>query len=210
LSGLMTVPASVLVECPQCKSETLHEVLAGRLGGRSVSVLDSTVKCRDCGHVHHVTVKTAKPVEIPVVISWLQESSRGKVLLGPDEVLSVGDEVMCGELPTLVTSIESKGARVKSAKASRIDTVWAKRFDKLKVPFSVNNHGRTFSHFVMAVPDEEFCIGDILELDKKPVVIHSIRNKERTIRRGSALARDIVRVYGAVVRKTIQRSGSKH
>lgn len=203
----MTVPASVLVECPQCKAETLHEVLSGKMGGKSVSVLDSTVKCRDCGHVHHVTVKTAKPVEVPVVVSWLQESSRSKVVLGPDEVLSVGDEVMCGEIPTLVTSIESNGARVKSSKASKIDTVWAKRFDKLKVPFSVNNHGRTFSDFVMAVPDEEFFIGDIMELDKKPVVIHSIRIKERTIRTGSALARDIVRVYGAVVRKTFQHGG---
>jgi uncharacterized Zn finger protein len=203
----MTVPASVLVECPQCKAETLHEVLSGRTGGRSVSVLESTVKCRECGHVHHVTVKTAKPVEVPFVISWLRESSRGKVLLGPDEVLSVGDEVMCGETPTMVTSIESKGARVKSAKASAIDTVWAKKFDKLKILFSVNNHGRTFSDFMMAVPDEEFCIGDILEFDKKPVVIHSIRVAERTIRTGSALARDIVRVYGAVVRRTFQTRG---
>lgn len=201
----MTVPASVLVECPQCKAETLHEVLSGRMGGKSVAVLESTVRCRGCGHVHHVTVKTAKPVEVPVVISWLQESSRSRIVLGPEEVLSVGDEVMCGEMPTMVTSIESNGARVKSARADRIDTVWAKRFDKLKIPFSVNNHGRTFSDFVMAVPDEEFCIGDILELDKKPVVIHSIRVKERTIRTGSALARDIVRVYGAVMRRTFQR-----
>lgn len=203
----MTVPASVLVECPQCKAETLHEVLSGRMGGRSVSVLESTVKCRDCGHVHHVTVKTAKPVEVPVVISWLKESSRGKLVLGPDEVLSVGDEVMCGELPTMVTSIESRGARRKSAKASDIDTVWAKRFDKLKILFSVNAHGRTFSDFVMAVPDEEFCIGDMHEFNKRPVVIHSIRIQERTIRKGSALARDIVRVYGAVVRRTVQRGG---
>ncbi|OGS51762.1 MAG: hypothetical protein A3K75_04190 [Euryarchaeota archaeon RBG_13_61_15] len=203
----MTVPASVLVECPQCKCETLHEVLSGRMGGKSVAVLESTVKCKDCGHVHHVTVKSAKPVEVPFVISWLETSSRGKVLLGPDEVLSVGDEVMCGDIPTLVTSIESKGARVKSTKASRIDTVWAKKFDKLKVLFSVNNHGKTFSDFMMAVPDEEFFIGDILEFQKKQVVVHSIRIQERTIRKGSALARDIVRVYGAVVRKTIQGGG---
>lgn len=203
----MTVPASILVECPQCKCETLHEVLSGRMGGKSVAVLDSTVKCKECGHVHHVTVKSLKPVEIPFIISWLEESSRGKVLLGPDEVLSVDDEVMCGDTPTLVTSIESNGARVKSCKASRINTVWAKRFDKVKVLFSVNNHGRTFPDFVMAVPDEEFCIGDILEFQKVPVVIHSIRVTERTIRTGSALARDIVRVYGAVVRRTTQRGG---
>jgi uncharacterized Zn finger protein len=203
----MTVPASVLVECPQCKCETLHEVLSGRMGGKSVSVLESTVKCKECEHVHHVTVKSAKPVEVPFVISWLETSSRGKVLLGPDEVLSVGDEVMCGDIPTLVTSIESKGARVKSTKASRIDAVWAKKFDKLRVLFSINNHGKTFSDFMMAVPDEEFFIGDILEFQKKQVVVHSIRIQERTIRKGSALAREIVRVYGAVVRKTLQGGG---
>lgn len=207
----MTVPVTILVECPACKSETLHEVLSGRMGGKSVAVLDSTVRCRECGQVHHATLKTARPVEVPVVISWLEKSSRGKVALGPDEVLSVGDEVMVGDVPTLVTSIESKGARVKSSKASAIGTIWAKRFDKVRVPFSVNNHGRTFADHVMAVPDEEFFIGDMIELDKKPVVIHSIRLEERTIRRGSALARDIVRVYGSVVRKTVQRStGAKH
>jgi len=205
----MTVPASVLVECPQCKAETLHEVLAGKVGGRSVSVLDSTVKCRECGHVHHVTVKSAKPIEVPFIVSWLETSAKEKVVLGPDEVLSVGDEVMCGEMPTLVTSIESNGRRVKSSKASRIDTVWAKRFDKLRIMFSVNNHGKTFAHAVMAVPDEEFFIGDMIEIDRKSVVIHSIRIQERTIRRGSALARDIVRVYGAVVRRTVQGGGGR-
>jgi uncharacterized Zn finger protein len=60
---------------------------------------------------------------------------------------------------------------------------------------------------MMAVPDEEFFIGDILEFQKKQVVVHSIRIQERTIRKGSALAREIVRVYGAVVRKTIQGGG---
>lgn len=207
----MTVPVSILVECPECRCDTLHEVLSGRMGGKSVAVLESTVKCKECGRVHHATLKSVKPVEVPVVISWLEKSSREKVSLGPDEVISVGDEIMCGDTPTLITSIESKGARVKSSKVSAVDTIWAKKFDKVKISFSVNSHGRTFAEHVMAVPDEEFFIGDMIELDNKPVVIHSIRLQERTIRRGSALARDIVRVYGTVVRKTTQRStGSKH
>jgi uncharacterized Zn finger protein len=201
----MTVPASLLVECPVCKKETLHEVLSGRIGGKSVSVLESTVRCRECGQTHHATLKSEKPVEVPVVISWLEESVREKVLLGADEVLTVKDEIMCGEIPTMVTSIESKGARVRSCRARDIDTIWAKRFDKIRVPFSINHQGRSYSQHIMAVPDEEFFIGDMIEIDKRPIVIHAIKVQERTLRRGSALARDIVRVYGNEVRKTVQR-----
>jgi len=198
----MTTPSSVLVECPMCRAETLHEVLAGKIGGKTQTVMDSTVRCRDCGHVHHVTLKCDKPVELPVVISWLEKSTRKSVQLGPDEVLAVEDEIMCGDEPVLVTSIESKGARVKRAKAKDIETVWGKRFDKVRVPFSVSHQGRSFPEFVLAVPDEEFFVGDIISVGNHEVVIHTIKIEEKALRTGGAAARDIVRVYANIVRKT--------
>jgi len=72
-------------------------------------VLDSTGEvqgvrtCPSCNH------EDGETISVPVVISWLQQSSRSKIALGADEVLSVEDEIMCGEEPVLVTSIESKG-----------------------------------------------------------------------------------------------------
>ena len=198
----MTTPTSVVAECPSCKDETLHEVLGGKVKGKSAQVLDSTVKCRTCGRVHHVVLKGEKPVSVPVVISWLHESRRTSIALGPEEVLSVDDEILCGELPVLVTSIESKGARVKLCEARLIDTIWGKRFDKLKIPFSVNHHGRTYPEQLIVSPDEEFFIGDMIEVGKRAVVIHTIKTRSKTLRRGSPLARDIVRVYANIVRKT--------
>ncbi len=198
----MTTPTSVMVECPSCKEETLHGVLAGRISGRSAKVLDSTVKCRACGHVHHVVMKGEKPITVPVVISWLTESTRTSITLGPDEVLSADDEIMCDETPVLVTSIESKGARVKVCEARNIDTIWGKRFDKVKVPFSVNHHGKTYSEHMIVSPDEEFFIGDMIDVGKRSVVIHTIKTDSRTLRKGAAIARDIVRVYANIVRKT--------
>lgn len=200
----MTVPTSISVRCPICGEETLHEVLSGRMGGKSRTVLDSTVRCRQCEHVHHALLNADKPVDIPIVISWLDKSERSSISLGPDEVLSVRDEVICSGIPVLVTSIESKGARKNAAKAREIDTVWGKRFDKIRVPFSISHHGKSYSEHVMAVPDEEFFIGDIIEVDKRPVVIHSIKTRDRSIRRGGVLARDIVRVYANIVRRTVQ------
>jgi uncharacterized Zn finger protein len=198
----MTVPTSVMVECPVCRQETLHEVLSGKIGGKAQIVLESTVKCRECGQVHHAVMKVEKPIELPVIISWLEKSTRSSVLLGPDEVLSADDEVMCGEELVLITSIESKGARVKRAKVRDIDTVWGKRFNKVRVPFSVSHLGKSYSEHVMAVPDEEFYIGDIISVGKHDVVIHAIKIKDKSLRTGGAAARDIVRVYASIVRKT--------
>jgi uncharacterized Zn finger protein len=198
----MALPSSVSVECPNCRQESLHEVLSGRMGGKAQTVFETTVRCRQCGLVHHAVLTVQKPVEIPVVVSWIRDSVKSSIALGPDEVLSVDDEVMCGEEPVLVTSIESKGARVKRARAGDIQTVWGKKFDKVRVPFSVNHHGKSFSEHVFAVPDEEFFIGDMLKIGKHEVVIHSIRVKERSIRTGGASARDIVRVYANIVRRS--------
>lgn len=185
-----------------CKEESLHEVLSGRAGGSAQTVFETTVKCRQCGHVHHAVLTVLKPVEIPVIVSWLGQSVRSSVSIGPDEALSIDDEVMCGEDPVLITSIESKGARVRRSKAGDIQTLWGKRFDKVRVPFSINHRGRTYSEHVLAVPEEEFFIGDMLKVGKHEVVIHSIKIKDKSLKTGSACARDIVRVYANIVRRS--------
>jgi uncharacterized Zn finger protein len=197
----MTVPSSVLVDCPVCGEETLHEVLSGRLEGKDQAVMESTVRCRKCGQVHHVVIRCERPIEIPVVISWLQKSVRSTVSLGPEEIVTVGDEMMCGETPMMITSIESKGSRPKRAKAKDVSTIWGKKYDKVRVPFSIGHHGRSHSEHVMAVPDEEFIIGDMLKIGKHEVVIHAIKLEDKVLRDGGASARDIVRVYATVVRK---------
>lgn len=197
----MSVPTSTMAECPVCRGETLHEVLSGKMEGKTHAVMDSTVKCRECGHVHHIVVKVERPLDVPIIISWIGESVKTKITIGPDEVISVDDEIMCGEKPVLVTSIESKGARVKRAKARDIQTIWAKKFDKIRVPFSIGHLGRSYSESVLAVPDEEFFVGDILKVGKAEVAIHTIKLRNKVVRDGGAEARDIVRVYAAAVKK---------
>ena len=137
-----------------------------------------------------------------MIISWLEKSSRSIISLGPDEVVSVDDEIMCGDDPVLITSIESKGARPRRAKARDIQTIWGKRFAKVRVPFSVSHAGKSFSDHVLAVPDEEFYVGDIIAVGKHEVVIHTIKTKGRVLKTGGTQAREIVRAYGNVVRKT--------
>jgi uncharacterized Zn finger protein len=198
----MTIPSSIMVECPICKSETLHEVLHGKLGGKAQAVFESTVRCKECNQVHPIVLKVERPIEVPIIVSWLKDSKRSTIVVGPDDALSIEDEIMCGDEPVQITSIESKGARVKRAKARNIQTVWARRFDKIRVPFSISQRAKSFSEHVLAVPDEEFYIGDVLKVGNHEVVIHSIKIEDRSLRTGGALARDIVGVYANIVRKT--------
>lgn len=206
----MTVPSSVMAECPVCKSETLHEVLHGKMSGKAQTVFESTVKCRVCGQVHLVVLKVERPIEVPIIVSWMQESKRSAIVLGPDDALAVEDEIMCGDEPVQITSIESHGARVTKAKARNIETVWARRFDKVRVPFSISQRAKSYSEHLLAVPDEEFFVGDILKVGKHEVVIHSIKIKDKSLKTGGALARDIVRVYASIVRKTSYGASKKN
>jgi uncharacterized Zn finger protein len=198
----MEVPSSISIECPLCHKETLHEVLSGRVTGKAENVLESTVRCKECSQVHHVVLRSEKPVEVPVIISWVDESVKSSVTMGPDEVLRVGDEFMVGELPVQVTSIESKGARVRQCVVRDIETVWGKRFEKVRVPVSVGHGGKTYSEHILAAPDEEFAIGDILDVGRRESVVHTIKTRRGVVRSGSVPARYIVRVYAHTVRRS--------
>src|SRR3989304_2236851 len=89
--------------------------------------------------------------------------------------------------------------------AAGVDTIWAKRADKVWVAFSVNMGNRTVARRALAAPDEEFEVGDIVDLGKERALGHRIRVAHRTLSFGSATADDIVRVYGRVVRERTSR-----
>ncbi|MCL2712862.1 MAG: hypothetical protein FWD37_06300, partial [Methanomassiliicoccaceae archaeon] len=75
-------------------------------------------------------------------------------------------------------------------------TVWGIRFDMIDVKVSINDDRRTYSKTVPSSPDDEFTIGDILSFDDMDCSVHSIKIQSRMLRRGTAEARDIVRIYG--------------
>jgi len=69
----------------------------------------------------------------------------------------------------------------------------------------VNKGNRTVPHEVLAAPDEEFEIGEIVDLGRDRAVVHHIRTSQRTVHYGRVRADEIVRMYGRVVRERISR-----
>ena len=197
----MAIPNSLYLDCPSCGDKTLHEVLKGRIS-KGGDVLETTVKCQECQHIHAAVVREPKSTRVPVLLSDLGKTKKLDLELGEDELVAVGDELFVGDSNVVVTAIEKGERRVVQAQASEIRTIWAKRFDKVRVKISVNKTSKTLAAELTALPDEEFFVGDILNVGRDDVVIHYIKTKEGMVRQGGVPARDIVRIYAKSARTT--------
>src|SRR3989304_1020919 len=164
--SLVATPSALVLKCEACGEEGPHRVLKGRLSGKGDVVFEGVVKCSACGSVRNVSMRESKPIEIPLIVSWMEKSVRQSIEMAPDEICAVGSELFLVDGSARVTSIESKGRRVPEAKASEIDAIWVKRSDKVWVSFSVNMGNRTVSRKVLAAPDEEFLVKDIVDVGR--------------------------------------------
>jgi uncharacterized Zn finger protein len=197
----MAIPNSLYLDCPSCGEKTLHEVLKGKIS-KGGEVLETTVKCQECLHVHNAVVREPKSVKVAMILSDMGTTTKMEFELGEDELVMVGDELFVGDSNVVVTAIEKGERRVDEAQANEIKTIWAKRFDKVRVRISVNKTSKTLAAELTALPDEEFFVGDILNIGRDNVVIHYIKTRDGMVRQGGVPARDIVRIYGKSARTT--------
>lgn len=191
------LPSVVTAACPDCGEDTIHEVLHGTAGSRGGGLtLDATVRCEDCGRVHRTTVREAPHVDVPVVISHGGTSRRARVQLAEDEEVSVDEALIVEGVNTRITGIETKELRrVEDALVSDVKTLWVKEFEELAIGFAINLGHKTITKTLSAKPEDEFSVGDEHLFGRLRVTVHAIKTHERLLKRGSAEAQDIVRVF---------------
>ena len=196
----MDVPSALYIVCPSCGEETLHRVIKGKLGQKKKLTLEALVKCSGCGHRYNTVISEEKPVTIPLIVSEGPSSKKESIELASAETVERGREYQLDRNTIKITGIETDNGGVKSAKARDIRTLWAVKFDRLKIRVSINKGSKTLSRVIWAVPDEEFFVGDVIRIRGDSVAIHSIKTTNKHIKTGSAEARDIVRLYAKIVR----------
>ena len=201
----MAAPSALVLKCTNCGEIAPHRVLRGKIGGKDEIVFEGVVRCSKCDAVSNIVTREPKPISVPLILSWLDRSEKTSLEFSPEEDVRVGQELDLGDVRLEITAIEAGGRRVKGAKAKAAETVWAKRVDQVRVKFSVNKGNRTVPHEVLASADEEFEIGEIVDLGKDRAVVHHIRTPLRTLRQGRVRADEIVRMYGRVVRERTSR-----
>ncbi len=196
----MELPSALYIECPSCGDETLHRVIKGSIGERKGVVVDALVKCSKCGLKHPSTIRVETFITIPVIISDLDISQKSEIELSGQETVHVGDEFQLERGMIKITAIDTNKGRVKSSIAKNVRALWAKKFDRLKLKVSINKGSKTLTRDIWAVPDEEFYIGDVMRIKGLNFAIHRIKTKNKNLKKGSAEAKDIVRLYGKTVR----------
>jgi uncharacterized Zn finger protein len=194
----MDVPSALYLNCERC-GERLHRVIKGKFNAKN-KAFEGVVKCIDCGMTYHTVLRGEKTKKIRVILSWMDKSQRKEIELNEDEVLQVNEEMFIDEHRGMITAIESRDKRLNEAKVKDIDTIWAKMFDKVQVNISVSKGGKTHPRKIFAVPEEEFHINDFMNIGREKIVIHRIKSKERIVREGMVLAKDVVRIYGKFIR----------
>jgi uncharacterized Zn finger protein len=196
----MELPSALYIECPSCGDETLHRVIKGSIGEKKGLVVDALVKCSKCGLKHPSTIRAETFITIPVIVSEMDFSQKNELELTGQETINVGDEYQLDRGMIKITAIETKKGRVKSSIAKDVTTLWAKKFDRLKLKVSINKGSKTLTRIIWAVPDEEFFVGDVMRIKGLNFAIHRIKTKNKNLKKGSAEARDIIRLYGKTVR----------
>src|SRR2546430_17369273 len=72
----MAAPSALVLKCESCGAEAPHRVLRGKIGGKDEIVFEGTVKCPNCGRVSPVVTREPKPIQIPLIVSWLDKAER--------------------------------------------------------------------------------------------------------------------------------------
>ncbi len=197
----MNISGTFYLICPVCETETPHKILKGEVGtsGKEITI-DGTVRCDECGHTRHKTIREKTAIDVPVIISWKKETNKSSISLLPEEWVHVDDELLIDGGRTKVTAIETEQRRVSSAKAEDIITIWTKKYDKTLVKVAVHKGRNTISRTLEVPPEEEFYVNDPIQVGRYDAVIQRIKTTKGVVKRGSAKADDISRIYVKIIR----------
>src|SRR5438445_13860130 len=105
----MAAPSALVLKCEVCGAEAPHRVLRGKIGGKDEIVLEGTVKCPNCGRVSTVVPREPKPIEIPLIVSWLEKSDRPSLEFSPEENVTVGEVLDLGDCRIDCTAVAEAG-----------------------------------------------------------------------------------------------------
>jgi len=185
--------------CPECGSEEV-EVLSER--GREVKL-----RCNECGYVWQITL--SKLIKVPIIVSKHERSFKKFAELPKDEEIKIGDIVELEDDEVRITGIELEDNKmVKKAPIREVKTLWGESLTYPKV-IGVSIYlpkGITQSFKVKVDREEEFAVGEVLEVGGYTFKIEKIKTENKMLRHGKAKADEIVRIMGRPIRAKASRS----
>lgn len=185
----------ITLPCPSCGEECEHLLVD--------ESRNPVVRCTICGHTHRGVPPKEEEIPVRVILSQEGESRVCSVSLEPGESVALGDFLAaeCGDEVSgvEVTSIESKGKRVKKARAKDASTLWTRAIDKVVVRASVHKGWVTSPVSVVCDGGEEFSVGESWTFGPLPFrITHMKLRNGKVLRKDGqrAPAHSVKRIYG--------------
>lgn len=190
----------IYIPCPNCGDVTEHDILKGRAGKGNIT---GTFRCSECGRTFSDSIRVPEVLKVKVLFSDGDLTEVTETELESNEILAVDDEFHLDDGRRVrITHLESEsGKKGKKFQADKIKALWVKQFDVLSVKVSVNDGRRTYSVRTDAEPEDEFTVGMVLGFEDFDALVHAIKTKERLLKKGTAEAKDITRIYGKIRKK---------
>ncbi len=194
------IPEYIYIPCPDCDDVTEHDILKGRAGKDNIT---GTFRCSECGRTFSDSIRVPEILKVKVLFSDGDITETTETELESNEILTVDDEFYLDDgRRVCITHIETEdGKKGRKFQADRIKALWVKQFDILRVKVSVNDGRRTYSARIEAEPEDEFTVGMVVGFEDFDALIHAIKTKDRLLKKGSAEAKDIIRMYGKIRKK---------
>ncbi|MEM3396004.1 MAG: HVO_0476 family zinc finger protein [Thermoplasmata archaeon] len=194
---MLKVPKTIEYFCENCKEETKHRVIKGKITEGKKLRFKGVIKCSVCGATREVEIAEEKPVIVNVNISFGETTKTEKVEFEPDEEIVAGETLVVLGRRAKVTKVELEDRSVKRAEARKVKRIWVKDVEKVRVKLAVNERNITKSYAFLAEPDEEFCVGEILDTEDGEVVITSIKTSSKLVKRENepVYADEIKRIF---------------
>lgn len=151
-----------------------------------------------------------KLVKVPLIVSKHERSFKTFMELPEGEEIKVGDIVETEDDGVRITGIELEGdKRVNRAKIGEIKTLWGESLTYPKV-IKVSIYlpkGVTQAFKVKVLRDEEFVVGEVLEVGGYTFRVEKIKTETKMLHHGKARADKIVALMGhSIPRARARRS----
>ncbi len=189
------------VPCPQC-GEWEQEVLRA-------TKQHTTARCIECGNVFRFAPRALRMRDVGLVVSHDDVSTHHRIDLVTTDTVEIGSEFEAEGMRLLVTGIECMdGKRPEKALGQDIKSLFAKRFETVRIKYTINEGPTTRALQEEMDPDDSLFIGQKRTVQGVRVLIKTIKDDENNTRRkGEVLARNIRRVFCDPVAARKRRPG---
>jgi uncharacterized Zn finger protein len=194
--------ASAQIFCDSCRRETAHRVLRVLPGRAGSGAVRGIARCKECQLTHPFESKPEATVDVRVVVSEFERSTRSMVPFPRHRRLLVGSGLPSMEPSLRVRRIDLKdGRRATEARSEEIATLWVTREGPPSVKVSIVTGRLTRTTRLPYTPGTRFEVGGPVVVENRPLWIAAVRARGHTWRmRGDVFAaEEVERVY---VRRT--------